>query len=102
VAKEAFMSDDHTLGPEPQSNGFAGSAAIRDRDDRPCHPSLHRLVHHPGLQMSAQVNAGEDEPSRTAPDPDERKQTLREEVVWSVALIGVVVAYLGLMVHLAS
>jgi hypothetical protein len=52
--------------------------------------------------MSAQVNAGEDEPSRTAPDPDERKQTLREEVVWSVALIGVVVAYLGLMVHLAS
>jgi hypothetical protein len=29
VAKEAFMSDDHTLGPEPQSNGFAGSAAIK-------------------------------------------------------------------------
>ena len=52
--------------------------------------------------MSAQVNAGENEPSRTAPRLGERKQTLLEELVWSVALIGGVVAYLVLVVTFAS
>jgi hypothetical protein len=48
------------------------------------------------------MNASEDEPSRTTPDLVEREQTLLEELVWSVALIGGVVAYLILVIRFAS
>jgi hypothetical protein len=41
------------------------------------------------------VDASEDEPFEPAPNFVERDQTLLEELVWSVTLIGGVVAYLG-------
>jgi uncharacterized C2H2 Zn-finger protein len=39
---------------------------------------------------------------QTAPNPVEQNQTLLEELVWSVVLIGGVVAYLVLVVQFAS
>jgi hypothetical protein len=48
------------------------------------------------------VDASEDRPLEPAPNPDDRDQSLREELVWSVALIGGVVAYLVLVVQFAS
>jgi hypothetical protein len=48
------------------------------------------------------VDASEDGPFEPAPNPVDRGQTLLEELVWSVALIGAVVAFLGLVVKLAS
>jgi hypothetical protein len=47
------------------------------------------------------MNASQNEPSRTAPNV-ERDQTLLEELVWSVALIGGVIAFLVLVVQLSS
>jgi hypothetical protein len=40
--------------------------------------------------------------SEPAPNPAERTRTLLEELVWSVALIGGVIAYLVLVVQFAS
>ena len=48
------------------------------------------------------MDASEDVPFDPAPNPVEREQTLLRELVWSVALIGGVVAYLVLVVQLAS
>ena len=48
------------------------------------------------------MDASEDGLLEPAPNPVERDQTLLEELVWSVALIGGVVAYLVLVVRLAS
>ena len=48
------------------------------------------------------MNASEDDPSRTTPNLGEREQTLLEELVWSAALIGGVVAYLVLVIRFAS
>jgi hypothetical protein len=48
------------------------------------------------------VDASEDGPFEPAPNPVDRDQTLLEELVWSVALIGAVVAFLGLVVKFAS
>ena len=45
------------------------------------------------------MNASEKEPSE--PLPNERDSTLLREVVWSVAFIGAVVAYLVLVVQFA-
>jgi hypothetical protein len=59
-------------------------------------------AHRPGLRLSIIVHASEDGPFEPAPNPDDRDQTLLEELVWSVALIGGVVAYLVLVVQLAS
>jgi hypothetical protein len=47
------------------------------------------------------VDASEDGPFEPAPNPVDRDQTLLEELVWSVALIGAVVAFLGLVVKFA-
>lgn len=38
----------------------------------------------------------------SAPDPDDRDQTLLQELVWSAALIGGVSLYLVLLVQFAS
>jgi hypothetical protein len=48
------------------------------------------------------VDASEDGPFEPAPNPLDKGQTLLEELVWSVALIGGVVAYLVLVVLFAS
>ena len=48
------------------------------------------------------MDAGEDGPFEPAPNPLDKGQTLLEELVWSVALIGGVVAYLVLVVLFAS
>jgi hypothetical protein len=48
------------------------------------------------------VNASEDGPFEPAPNPVDRDQTLLEELVWSVALIGAVVAFLVLVVKFAT
>jgi hypothetical protein len=48
------------------------------------------------------VDASDDGPFEPAPNPVERDQTLLEELVWSVALIGGVVAYLVLVAQFAS
>jgi hypothetical protein len=48
------------------------------------------------------VDASEDGPFEPAPNPVDRDQTLLEELVWSVALIGAVVAFLVLVVKFAS
>ena len=52
--------------------------------------------------MSSTVDASKDGTFEPAPNPVDRDQTLREELVWSVALIGGVVACLGLVVLFAS
>jgi hypothetical protein len=51
-------------------------------------------AHCPGLRLSSTLDASEDGPFEPAPNPDDRDQTLLEEVVWSVARIGGVVVYL--------
>ena len=48
------------------------------------------------------MDASEDRPFDPAPNPVDRDQTLLKELVWSVALIGGVVAYLVLVVQFAS
>jgi hypothetical protein len=48
------------------------------------------------------VDASEDGPFEPAPNAVDRGQSLLEELVWSVALIGGVVAYLVLVVQFAS
>jgi hypothetical protein len=48
------------------------------------------------------VDASQDGPFEPAPNPVDRDQTLLEELAWSVALIGGVVAYLVLVVQFAS
>jgi hypothetical protein len=48
------------------------------------------------------VDASEDGPFEPAPNPVDRDQTLLEELVWSVALIGAVVAFLVLVAKFAS
>jgi hypothetical protein len=48
------------------------------------------------------VSASGDEPFEHPPNFVERHQTLLEELVWSVALIGGVVAYLVLIIQFAS
>jgi hypothetical protein len=48
------------------------------------------------------VDASEDGPFEPPPNRVDRDQTLVEELVWSVALIGGVVAYLVLVVQFAS
>ena len=48
------------------------------------------------------MDASDDGPLEPAPNPVDRDQTLLEELVWSVALIGGVVAYLVLVVQVAS
>ena len=48
------------------------------------------------------MDASEDGPFEPTPDPGDQDQTLLEELVWSVALIGGVVAYLVLVVLFAS
>ena len=48
------------------------------------------------------MDASEDGPFEPAPNPLDKGQTLLEELVWSVALIGGVVAYLVLVVLFAS
>jgi hypothetical protein len=48
------------------------------------------------------VDGGEDGLFEPARNPVDRDQTLLEELVWSVALIGGVVAYLVLVVQFAS
>jgi hypothetical protein len=48
------------------------------------------------------VDASEDGPFEPPPNPVDRDQTLLEELVWSVALIGGVLAYLVLVVQFAS
>jgi hypothetical protein len=48
------------------------------------------------------VDASENGPSEPPPNRVDRDQTLLEELVWSVALIGGVVAYLVLVVQFAS
>jgi hypothetical protein len=52
------------------------------------------------------VDAREDGPFEPAPTPPDRNQTLLEELVWSVALIGAVIAFviafLVLVVKVAS
>jgi hypothetical protein len=48
------------------------------------------------------VDASEDGPFESPPNRVERDQTLREELVWSVVLIGGVVAYLVLVAQFAS
>ena len=40
------------------------------------------------------MDAREDGPFEPAPNPADRNQTLLEELVWSAALIGAVVAFL--------
>jgi hypothetical protein len=48
------------------------------------------------------MSAVEDDPFEPAPDFVERDQTLLEELAWSVALIGGVIAYLVLVIQFAS
>jgi hypothetical protein len=48
------------------------------------------------------VDASEDGPFEPEPNPVDRDQTLLEELVWSVALIGAVVAFLVLVAKFAS
>ena len=48
------------------------------------------------------MSASEDEPFEPAPNIGERDQTLPQDLVWSVVLIGGVVAYLLLVVKFAS
>jgi hypothetical protein len=77
------------------SRRIRGNQVHRDRDHRPGHPGLPGLVRHPGLQqLSRPVDAREDGPFEPATNPADRNQTLLEELVWSAALIGAVVAFL--------
>jgi hypothetical protein len=48
------------------------------------------------------VDASEDGPFEPPPNRVDRDQTLVEELVWSVALIGGVVAYLVLVIEFTS
>jgi hypothetical protein len=48
------------------------------------------------------LDASDDGPFEPAPNPVDGDQTLLQELVWSVALIGGVVAYLVLVVRFAS
>jgi hypothetical protein len=48
------------------------------------------------------VDTGEDGPLEHPPNRVDRDQTLLEELVWSVTLIGGVVAYLVLVAQFAS
>jgi hypothetical protein len=48
------------------------------------------------------VDASEDKPSEPVPSAVDGDHTLLAELVWSVALIGGVVAYLVLVVQLAT
>jgi magnesium-transporting ATPase (P-type) len=98
------MSDDHIHSPEPESSGLTGYAAIK-------YTAIVIIVLAilafltwyimPAFDWGAQMNASQNEPSRTAPNV-ERDQTLLEELVWSVALIGGVIAFLVLVVQLSS
>ena len=95
------MTADHTHSPEPESSGLTGHAATKYT--RPSSSSLPSL---PGTssRSSTEQHRGRQR-GRTfepAPNPDDRDQTLREELVWSVALIGGVVAYLVLVSQFAS
>ena len=92
------MTDDHTHSPEPESSGLTGYAATKYT--RPSSSSLTSLPSLPGTSSRSGRQRGRTfEPT---PNPDDRDQTLREELVWSVALIGGVVAYLVLVVQFAS
>src|SRR5215211_1910251 len=80
------------LGPRViRSRRVRRDQVHRDRDHRPCHPGLPSLVHHPEVQLSARWT-----PARMGHlnKRVDREQTLLEELVWSVILIGGVVAYL--------
>ena len=48
------------------------------------------------------MSASKDEPSDPASNPVEPDQTLLQELVWSVALIGGVVAFLALVAQFAA
>jgi hypothetical protein len=98
------MSDDHPQsGPRvTRSRRIRGNQVHGDRDHRPRRLGLPGLVHRPRLRLSSTVGASEDGPFEPAPNPVDRNQTLGEELVWSVALIGGVVAYLVVVVQLAS
>src|SRR5215211_2292486 len=85
-----------------RSRRIRGDQVHRDRDHRPCHPGLPGLVHRPGLRLSSMVDASEDGPFKPPPNRVDRDQTLLEELVWSVILIGGVVVYLLLVVKFAS
>ena len=85
-----------------RSRRIRGDQVHRDRHHRPRHPGFPGLVHRPGLRLSSTVDASQDGPFEPAPNPVDRDQTLLEELAWSVALIGGVVAYLVLVVQFAS
>src|SRR5215213_6472277 len=85
-----------------RSRRIRGDQVHRDRNHRPCHPGLPGLVHRPGLRLSSTVDVSKDGPFEPVPNPVDRDQTPVEELVWSVALIGGVIAYLVLVVKLAS
>src|SRR5215211_1231176 len=84
-----------------QSHRVCGDQVHRDRNHRPCHPGLPSLVHRPEVQLSSTVDASENGPFEPPPNRVDRDQTLLEELVWSIALIGGVVAYLVLVVQFA-
>lgn len=96
------MSDGHTHSPEPESSGLAGYAAIKLRRARKLTilPSSLGTSSRPSTGRMA--DASEDGLFEPAPNAVERDQTLLQELVWSLALIGGVVAYLVLVVQRAS
>jgi hypothetical protein len=98
------MSADHTQSPEPESSGLTEYAATKNT--RPSSSSLRSLPSLPGTssRSSTEQHLGRQR-GRTferASNPDDRDQTLREELAWSIALIGGVVAYLVLVSQFAS
>jgi hypothetical protein len=48
------------------------------------------------------MDTSDDGPFEPAPNPVDRDQALQKELLWSIALIGGVVAYLVLVVQFAS
>jgi hypothetical protein len=60
------------------------------------------MVRRPGLQQLSSTVDASDGPFESEPNPVDRDQTLLEELVWSVAFIGGVVAILVLVIHFAS